>query len=112
MSKMKKIVSNSLESCVKPKFIFDLAKPSYYFNKKDRVLAKYIDFVYNDLVYNCTQRQIDRNESYIGETKIRFEERIIDLSKRNNKSHILKHNSENSDHLLVRQFSNSWWKLW
>ena len=111
MSKMKKIVSNSLEDGVKPKVIFNLAKPSYYFNKKDRAVAKYIDFVYNDFVYNCTYRQIDCNESYIGKTERRFEERIIDLNKRYKKSDIYKRNSENSDHLLVGQFSNSWWNL-
>ena len=39
--------------------------------------------------------QINCNEPYIGETERHFEERIIDHNKRDKKSHIYKHSSEN-----------------
>ena len=92
MSKMKKIVSNSLEDTVKLKVVYNSAKLSQYFNIKDPVIQKYK----NDLVYKCTCPKIDCNKSYIGETERRFAERIIDHNKRDKKSHIYKHNSENS----------------
>ena len=41
MSKMKKIISNSLEDGVKLKFVSNSAKPSQYFNVKDPVPQKY-----------------------------------------------------------------------
>ena len=37
MSKVKKIVSNSLEDDIKPKVVYNLAKLSQYFNIKDPV---------------------------------------------------------------------------
>ena len=92
MSKMKKIICNSLEDGVKPNVVYNSAKLSQYFNAKDPVPQKYK----SDLVYKCTCPQIDCNESYIGETERRFEERIIDHNKRDKKSHIYKHSSENS----------------
>ena len=92
MSKIKKIVSNSLEDGLKPKVVYNSAKLRQYFNLKDPVPQKYK----KDLVYKCTCPQIDCNESYIGETERRFEERIIDHNKYNKKSHILKHSSGNS----------------
>ena len=81
MSKMKKIVSNSLENGVKPKVVYNWAKLSLY---------------KSDLVYKCTCPQIDCNESYISETERRFEECIIDHDKRDKKSHMYKHSRENS----------------
>ena len=92
MSKMKKIVSNSLEDGVKPKIVYNLAKLSQYFNVKDPVPRKYE----SDLVYKCTCPQIDCNKSCIGEVERRFEERIIDHNKRDKESHIYKHSSEDS----------------
>ena len=92
MSKMKKIVSNSLEDAVKLKFVYNSAKLSQYFNIKDPVIQKYK----SGLVYKCTCPQIDCNESYVGETERRFAERIIDHNKRDKKSHIYKHSNENS----------------
>ena len=92
MSKMKKIVSNSLEDGVKPKVVYNSTKLSQYFNIKDPVPQKYK----SDLVYKCTCSQIDCNESYIGETERRFEERIIDHNKLDKKSYLYKHSSENS----------------
>ena len=84
MSKMKKIVSNSLEDGVKPKVVYNSAKLSQYFNIKDPVPQKYK----SDLVYECTCPQIDCNESYIGETDRCFEERIIDHNKRDKITHL------------------------
>ena len=81
MSKMKKIICNSLEDGVKPKVVYNSAKLNQYFNVKDPVPQKYK----RDLVYKCTCPQIDRNESYIGETERRFEKRIIDHNKRDKK---------------------------
>ena len=66
MSKMKKIISNSLEDGIKPKLAY----------------------------YTCPQ--IDCNESYISEIETCFEECIIDHTKRDEKLHIYKHCSENS----------------
>ena len=62
MSKMNKIVSNSLEDGVKPKIVYSSAKLSQYINVKDPVPQKYK----SNLVYKCTCPQIDCNESYIG----------------------------------------------
>ena len=45
---------------------------------------------------NMSFPQTDCNESYIGETERRSEERIIDHNKRDKKSHICKNSSENS----------------
>ena len=92
MSKMKKIVCNSLEDGVKQKVVYNSAKLSQYFNVKDPVPQEYK----SDLVYKCTCPPIDCNESYIGETERRFEERTIDHNKREKNSHIYKHSSENS----------------
>ena len=92
MSKMKKIVSNSFENSVKQKFVYNSAKLNQYFNVKDAVPKKYR----SDLVYKCACPRIDCNESYIGETERRFEERITDHNKRDTKSHIYKYNSQNS----------------
>ena len=92
MSKMKKIVSNSLEDGVKPKVVYNSIKLRQYFNVKDPVPQKYK----SDLVYKCTCPQTDCNESYISETERRFEKRIIDQNKRDKKSHLYKHSSENS----------------
>ena len=92
MSKMKKIISNSLEDGVKLKVVYNSAKLSQYFNVKDPVPQKYK----SDLVYKCTCPQIDCNESHIGETGRRFEEHIIDHNKHDKKSHIYKYSSENS----------------
>ena len=101
MSKMKKIVSNSLEDDIKPKVVYNSAKLSQYFNMKDPVPQKYK----RDLVYKCTCPQIACNESYIGETENRFEERIIDHNKRDKKSHIYKHSGGNShSHVLLDSF--------
>ena len=50
MSKMKKIVSNSLEDGVKPKGLHNSVKLSQYFNIKDPVTQEYK----SDLVYECT----------------------------------------------------------
>ena len=74
MSKMKKIVSNSLEDGVKPKIVYNSAKLSQYFNVKDPVPQKYK----SDLVYKCTCSQIDCNKLYISETKRHFEMYSID----------------------------------
>ena len=76
MSKMKKIVSNSLEDGVKPKVVYNSIKLRQYFNVKDPVPQKYK----SDLVYKCTCPQTDCNESYISETERRFEERTIDIT--------------------------------
>ena len=69
MSKMKKIVSNSLEDDIKPKVVYNSAKLSQYFNIKDFVPQKYK----SDLVYKCTCSQTDCNETYMGETERRVE---------------------------------------
>ena len=92
MSKMKKIVSNSLVDGVKPKVAYNLTKLSQYFNVKDLVLQKYK----SDLVYKGTCPQSDCNESYIGETERSFEECIIDHIKRDKKSYLYKHSGEDS----------------
>ena len=92
MSKLKKIICNSVEDGVKPKVAYNSAKLSQYFNVNDPVPQKYK----SDLVYKCTCPQIDCNESNINETERRFEKRIIDHNKRDKKSHIYKHSSENS----------------
>ena len=84
MSKMKKIVSNSLEDGVKPKVVYNSAKLSQYFNIKDPVPQKYK----SDLVYECTCPQIDCNESYIGETDRCFEECIVDHNKHDKITHL------------------------
>ena len=52
LSKMKKIVSNSLEDGVKPKVVYNLAKLSQYINVEDSVPQKYKI----NLVYKCTFR--------------------------------------------------------
>ena len=41
MSKMKKIVSNSLEDDIKPKVVYNSTKLSQYFHIKDLVPQKY-----------------------------------------------------------------------
>ena len=98
---MKKIVSNSIEGGVGPKVVYNSAKLSQCFNVKDPVPQKYK----RNLVYKCTCPQIDCNESYIGETEKHFEERIIDHNKRDKKSHIYKHSSENSHpHVWLHNF--------
>ena len=58
MSKMKKIVSNSLEDYIKPKFVSNSAKLSQYFNIKHPVLQKYK----SNLVYKCICPQTDCND--------------------------------------------------
>ena len=90
MSKMRKIVSNSLVDGVKPKVAYKWAKLSLYFNVKDPVPQKYIE----KLVYECTCSQIDSNESSLGKTEKHFEECIIDHNKRDKNSHICKHRSK------------------
>ena len=101
MSKMKKIVSNSLEDSVKPKVVYNSAKLSQCFNVKDPAPQK----CKSDLVYKCKCPQIDCNELYIGETERRFEERIIDHNKRDKESHIYKYSSENSNpHVWLDNF--------
>ena len=110
MSKMKKIVSNSLEDGVKPKVVYNSIKLRQYFNVKDPVPQKYK----SDLVYKCTCPQTDCNESYISETERRFEERTIDHNKRDKRSHLYKHSSENSHphvwfnnfQIVVRNYGN------
>ena len=110
MSKMKKIISNSLEDGVKSKVVYNSAKLSQYFNVKDPAPQKYK----SDLVYKCRCPQIDCNQSYIGETEKRFEERIIDHNKCDEKSYIYKHSSENSHphvwldnfEIVVRNYGN------
>ena len=92
MSKMKKRVSNSLEDGVKLKVVYNLANLSQYFNVKDIVPQKYK----SDLVYKCTCSQTDCNELYITENERHFDERIIDHNKRDKKSHIQIHSSENT----------------
>ena len=92
ISKMKKIVSNSLDDGVKPKVVYNSTKLSQCFNVKDPVPQKYK----SDLVYKCTFPQIDCNESYIRETERRFEEHIIDHNKRDKTSHLYKHSGKNS----------------
>ena len=77
--------SNSLDD-IKSKFVYNSVKLSQYFNIKDPVPQKYK----SDLEFKCTYPQNDCNESYIGETEWRFEERIIDHNKRDKKSHIYK----------------------
>ena len=91
MSKMKKIVSNSLEDGVKPKVVYNSTKLSQFFNVKDPVPQK----CKSDLVYKSTCPQTDCNESYIGETERCFEEHIIDHNKRDKKSYLYKHSSDN-----------------
>ena len=93
MSKMNKIVINSLKDDIQPKVVDNSANLSQYFNIEDPVSQKYK----SDLVYRCTCHQIYCNESYIGETERYFKERTIDHNKRNEKSHIYKHSSENSN---------------
>ena len=80
------------EDDIKPRVVYNSAKLSQYFNIKDLVPQK----CKSDIVYKCTCLQTDCNESYIGETERRFEERITDHNKRDKKSHIYKHSSENS----------------
>ena len=56
-------------------------------------------------MYKCTSPQTDCNESYIGETERRFEERIIDQNKRDKQSNIYRHSSENSyPHVWLDKF--------
>ena len=59
MSKIKQIVSNSLEDDIKPKVVYNSVKLSQYFNIKDPVPPK----CKSDLVYKCACRQVDCNES-------------------------------------------------
>ena len=78
-----------------------MAKLSQYFNVKNPVPQTYK----SDLVCKCTCPRIDCNESCIGETERRFEEHIIDHNKRDKKSHIYKHCSENScPHIWLDNF--------
>ena len=101
MSKMKKIISNSLEDGVKLKLVYNSAKLSQYFNVRDHVPQKYK----SDLVYKCTCPQIDCNETYISKTERRSEERVIDHNKSDKKSHVYKHSSENSHpHVCLNNF--------
>ena len=81
MSKMKKIVDNSLEDGVKLKVVYNSTKLSEYFNVKDPFPQKYK----SDLVYKFVCPQTDYNESYIGETQRHFEECIIDHNKSDKK---------------------------
>ena len=68
---------------------------------KDSVPQKYK----SDLVCKCTCPQIACNESYIGETERRVEERIIDHNKCDKKSHIYKHSGGNShSYVLLDNF--------
>ena len=96
MSKMKQIVSNSLEDDIKQNVVYNSVKLSQYFNTKDPVPPK----CKRDLVYRCTCFQ-----SHIGETERRFEERNIDQNKSDKKLHICKHSSGNSHpHVLLNNF--------
>ena len=102
ISKMKKIVRNSLKDGVKPKVVYNSAKLTQYFNVKDPVPQKYK----SGLVYNCTCPQIDCNESYICETERRFEECIIDHNKHssgNSHSHVWLDNFQ----IVGRNYGNS-----
>ena len=92
MSKLKKIVNNSLEDEIKLNVVYNSAKLNQYFNVKDHVPQKYK----SDVAFKCTYPQTDCNESYIGETERCFEERIVDHNKLHKKSDIYKHSSENS----------------
>ena len=78
LSKMEKIVSNSLENDIKPKVVYSSAKLNQYFNIKYPVPQKYKI----DLAYKCACPQIVCNASYIGQTGRCFEERIINHNKR------------------------------
>ena len=98
MSKMKKIVSNSLEYSVKQNIVDNSFKLSQYLIAKDSVLQIYK----SDLVYSYSYPQTDYDEPYIGETEGRFKEKIIDHNKRYKKSNIYKHCSEKVD----RNYSN------
>ena len=92
---------NSLEDNIRPKVVYNSAKLSQYFNMKDSVPQKYK----SDLVCKCTCPQIACNESYIGETERRVEERIIDHNKCDKKSHIYKHSGGNShSYVLLDNF--------
>ena len=89
MSKMKKIVCNSLEDVVKPNIVYNLAKLSQYANVKDPVPQKYK----SDLVRECRCPEMDCNELYKGETEAirgthyRSQNLLINVSKPSSKKH-------------------------
>ena len=98
MRKMKKIVDQSLEEGTKSKVVFNATKLHQYFNVKDPVPNKYK----SDLIYECSCPHEECNETYLGETERRFEERVIEHNNRDKKSHMYKHcKSKNHPHV--------WW---
>lgn len=101
LNKMRKNLDNALPTTVKPIITFNSNKLVNNFNIKDKTKFEHN----NNLVYICKCPNKNCTASYIGETKRRISERIIDHNKRDKKSHILKHSrKEKHRHVWVQDF--------
>ena len=94
MSKMKKHLQKQLPDNVKTRIAYKCKKLSTRFQIKDKTNFPHK----NNVVYkiNCPER--DCTESYVGETKRRIQERIIDHNNRDKNSRVLKHSRETNHH--------------
>ena len=102
INKMRKNLDSALPITVKPIITFNSNKLGSNFNIKDQTKFEHN----NNLVYMCTCPYKNCNASYIGETKKRINERIIDHNKRDKKSHVLKHSrKEKHRHVWVQDFT-------
>ena len=90
ISKMKKLLRNSLPENVQPRVVYNSTKLSSKFQLKDKIEFEHK----NNVVYYCQCPNDNCNENYIGETSRRIIERIKDHNNRDKKSHILTHSIE------------------
>ena len=111
---LKRNLKSYLPSTVKANIGFTNKKLCTCFQIKDQ--RKFEDK--HDIVYWATCPEDDCSENYIGESRHRISEKIIDLNGRDQKSHIFKHNSEkcyqyfhtNSFKLIGKGFKNNSFK--
>ena len=85
--KMKKRLKKLLPSNVKTSISYSAVKLSSKFRVKDKTKFEHR----NDIVYLCKCPEINCKQTYIGETKRRIIERVIDHNKRDKNSHVLRH---------------------
>ena len=88
IKKMNKELKNVIQSNIKLLITFKSRKLESFFGVKDKTNPKHK----HNIVYmgSCP----DCKKKYIGETKCRFEKRIIEHNKRDKNSHLLKHSNE------------------
>ena len=90
LSKMKKHLNKSLPTEVKTTVTYQRKKLGTKFQLKDKTKS----YQQNNLVYHDKCPNKTCNEDYIGETDRRIEERIINKSKCDKNSHLLKQSHE------------------